>query len=562
MRLFTLSRLELRKYARGDLARASVVALIFLPLLYGTVYLVAFWTPYSNLDHIPAVIVNLDKPASAQGQDVDAGRQLTDTLLHSQSMTWTEAGPQEALEGIATGRFYFMLEIPPDFSSSIASLGSTNPSNGVATLTTNDANSFLTSLVGQDFSDQIASGLNQTIVQGFVNQTLDGIIEIRTNLEQAASGAGKLAAGSGALESGSGKLANGAGQVAAGNAELADAADVARGYAKDAQRISDNVVAQMRELAKQFPDSQLAQELLAGTLRVNSQIDAVTNKVISATRQVDKLGAGAQQLSQGAQKLHVGAQQLDSGARQLSNGLSSGVGQLPTWDNAQATDIANHASEPTLVRQIQLNNTGTYGAGFAPYFMSMALWIAVLVVFTLLAAVPVRILLSPRITALGAAMTGYLPVVFLVVAQVIILLLVIRFALGISPQPLDLALLVPFLTLAGATYAAIIQLLNLALGISGKLIALILLMLQLCSCGGTYPIEMSPPFFQAISPYLPMTYAVTGVRHLMADADLGPVLRSTAVLVVMLTIVLTTTTLWMRSHRRVGLDDLKPEVEM
>lgn len=562
MRIFTLSRFELRKYARGDLARASVIALIFLPLLYGTVYLVAFWTPYSNLDHIPAVIVNLDKPATSQGQEVDAGRQLTDTLLHSQSMTWTEANPTEAAEGIKTGRFYFMLEIPQDFSSSIASLGGTDPSNGVATLTTNDANSFLTSLVGQDFADQIAAGLNQTIVQGFVSQTLDGIIQIRTNLEQAASGAEQLADGTSELKSGSGKLANGAEQVAAGNAQLADAANVARGYAKDAQRISDDVVAQVRALAKQFPDSKLAQELLAGTIRVNSQIDAVTNTVISATRQVDELGAGAQQLSDGAQQLYAGAKQLNSGARQLSNGLSSGVGQLPTWSSAQATDIANHASEPTLIRQVQLNSTGTYGAGFAPYFMSMALWIAVLVVFTLLAAVPLRILLSPRINAFGAVMTGYLPVIFLVVAQVIILLAVIRFALGISPDPLNLALLVPFLVLVGGTYTAIIQLLNLALGISGKLVALILLMLQLCSCGGTYPIEMSPPFFQAISPYLPMTYAVTGVRHLMVDADLGPVWHSTVVLVVMLTIVITVTSFWMRAHRRVRLDDLKPEVDM
>ena len=562
MRIFDLSRLELRKYGRGDLARASVIALVFLPLLYGTVYLVAFWTPYSNLDHIPAVIVNLDKPATAQGQKVDAGRQMTETLLHSQSMTWTEASPADALEGIKSGRYYFMLEIPENFSASIASLGSTDPGVGVATLTTNDANSFLTSLVGEDFADQVAAGLNQTVVQGFVDQTLDGIIQIRSNLKQAAKGAGQLANGTDQLKSGSGQLASGAGQVAAGNAQLAEAADVARDYAEDAQVIAQDVVVQMRALVKQFPDSLLAQDLLEGAIRVNAQIDTVTNKVIGATRQVDKLGAGAQQLATGAKQLHAGAKQLNSGAQQLSGGLSSGVEQLPTWSKAQATDIANHVSEPTVIRQVQLNSTGTYGAGFAPYFMSMALWIAALVVFTLLAAVPIRILLAPRINAFGAAMTGFLPVLFLVVAQVIILLAVIRFGLGISPNLPDLALLVPFLILVGGTYAAIIQLLNLVLGISGKLVALILLMLQLCSCGGTYPIEMSPPFFQAISPYLPMTYAVTGVRHLLVDADLAPVLRSTTILLAMLAIVLSASTLWLRSHRRVGFAELKPEVEM
>ena len=43
--------------------------------------------------------------------------------------------------------------------------------------------------------------------------------------------------------------------------------------------------------------------------------------------------------------------------------------------------------------------------------------------------------------------------------------------------------------------------------------ALILLVLQLASSGGTYPIILSNGFYQAISPYMPMTYSVAALRE-------------------------------------------------
>src|SRR5699024_2486043 len=48
-------------------------------------------------------------------------------------------------------------------------------------------------------------------------------------------------------------------------------------------------------------------------------------------------------------------------------------------------------------------------------------------------------------------------------------------------------------------------------------VALVLLILQLTSAGGTYPIETSPSFFQKIGPYLPLYWAVTAMRRLLAE---------------------------------------------
>ncbi|MHC1750553.1 MAG: hypothetical protein AB9856_19965 [Cellulosilyticaceae bacterium] len=42
---------------------------------------------------------------------------------------------------------------------------------------------------------------------------------------------------------------------------------------------------------------------------------------------------------------------------------------------------------------------------------------------------------------------------------------------------------------------------------------IILLVLQISSSGGTFPVEVTPPFFQKISSYLPFTYAISALRE-------------------------------------------------
>jgi putative membrane protein len=68
--------------------------------------------------------------------------------------------------------------------------------------------------------------------------------------------------------------------------------------------------------------------------------------------------------------------------------------------------------------------------------------------------------------------------------------------------------------LAAAAFFALQQFFQVTLGSAvGKVVIIVLLMVQLASAGGTYPIQTTPAFLQAISPYLPMTYAVNGLRE-------------------------------------------------
>ncbi|BFO20761.1 hypothetical protein SHKM778_71490 [Streptomyces sp. KM77-8] len=67
MRSPGLAALELRRFGRGKLPRAALVALLVLPLLYGALYLWSFWDPYGRLDRIPVALVNDDQGRAPAG---------------------------------------------------------------------------------------------------------------------------------------------------------------------------------------------------------------------------------------------------------------------------------------------------------------------------------------------------------------------------------------------------------------------------------------------------------------------------------------------------------------
>ncbi|MFT8348687.1 YhgE/Pip family protein [Clostridium saccharoperbutylacetonicum] len=50
----------------------------------------------------------------------------------------------------------------------------------------------------------------------------------------------------------------------------------------------------------------------------------------------------------------------------------------------------------------------------------------------------------------------------------------------------------------------------------GKAIMIVLLVLQMAGASGNFPIEVTPVIFQKIYPYLPFTYAISGMRQIMA----------------------------------------------
>lgn len=302
-----------------------------------------------------------------------------------------------------------------------------------------------------------------------------------------------------------------------------------------------------------------ARQVSTGLHTASDGADSLDTGISTASSGADELAGGMYQLSTGANRLTTGLAKLTDGSGQLASGLHDGVSKIPDYGTQTRDARTAVMADPVRLASQNLHKAPNYGTGFAPYFIPLSLWVGAMVAYMLLQP------LSKRALATGApawriAVAGWLPVLAIGVAQVLALLAVLHWALGL--QMVRAAGTVGFLLLVTACFGAIVQWLNARFGPAGRVLVLALLMLQLTSAGGTYPVQTSPGFFNVLHPLLPMTYVVEGLRHLISGGGLWPVWRACLVLC-LFTVGALTLTAWSARRKQVWtLDRLHPELSL
>ncbi|WP_024357327.1 YhgE/Pip domain-containing protein [Leucobacter chironomi] len=340
MSLFTRST-ELKRFRQGTLPKIALGVLLVIPLIYGALYLWAFWAPTDHLDKLPVAIVNLDEPAAKpDGSQLAAGDDVLEQLQEGGDLDWQPLDADAAARAVGDGDVYFSVTIPRDFSSTLAGLQD-DPKAGQIEVVYNDNNSFLASTLGKQAMVQLRDAVGETATQTAAEQVLVGVEKLSDGTRKAADAAGTLetgtaqvAAGSSKLSAGLGELAEGTAQISAkspelvaGTQRLASGADRARDGSAQLSAGAGTLASKTAELATG------SQALADGT---HTLVGAGTN-----------LADGASSLSDGLSQLSAGAAQLDSAAATASSGaagVSAGAAQLATGaENIAALAAANPA---------------------------------------------------------------------------------------------------------------------------------------------------------------------------------------------------------------------------
>lgn len=335
------------------------------------------------------------------------------------------------------------------------------------------------------------------------------------------------------------KLSNGASQVASGARTLADAMPALPAAVQRAASGAD--------------------QLNAGAGRLSAGLSTLASGASSVAGGADSAVAGSQKLDDGARSLASGLGELAAGATSLHDQLAKGVDQIPSFTAAQREAMAATIGNPVSVDSSSLASAGSYGAGLAPMFMSLGLWIGAYTLFLLVRPLSSRALATNQ-HSLRTAIGGWLAPVAIGVFQVLALVAVVTWALDIRVAHPVLALL--FLLLVSASFVAILHALSARLGAVGKFLGLVFMVLQLVSAGGTFPWQTLPGPLQAVHVVAPMSYAIDGLRRLMYGADLGPLALDCGVLLGFLAVSLLVSTVAARRQRVWSAARLKPDLAL
>jgi putative membrane protein len=396
---------EIKRFGRSRMTRVAIIVLMLLPLVYGALYLWAFWDPFGHVNKMPVALVNSDKGAQVSGQQFNAGAEIAKSLTADGSLDWHVVSPQEAHDGVEHGKYYFMVELPPDFSAAIASPVTGQPKKANLIAIYNDANNYISTSIGRTAIDQVLNAVSSRISGQAVNQMLSVVVSSGSGIKQAADGAGQLADGAGQLAAGLDTARSGSATLATGAQQLSDGinsatepllavtkavsliggnTDKLQQGATALQQATDQIGAfataqdaaatSLSSVIDQLSRSQdpLANNA-AGTLRgiedqlrqhqftpqIRQRLTDAQNAAIAMTSglrapgsplgsALDQVGSKGQDLTNKLTQLRDGAKQVASGNAQLASGiakLDDGAQQLKAGSAELATKLADGAKQ-------------------------------------------------------------------------------------------------------------------------------------------------------------------------------------------------------------------------
>ena len=319
----------------------------------------------------------------------------------------------------------------------------------------------------------------------------------KTNMngfESVAVGGKKVTAGSNSLYAGTQKLAKGTeklGTLTNGIKSLKTALT----QVKQGTTSLNNGIATLQNGTTQL--SKGSKSLETGLEKLSSSSSTVDNAIST--------------LNEGSKTAYNGSNQLVEGVKTFKTSIDEGM-QDTKEQLKSLNGIEEFGENPVELKTEEYGKVDSYGIAFTPLFLCIGLWVGALMAYVVLyydhderfgifgMNAKNKILQNLIYLGLGAVeglLTGWL----------------LKAGLGFEVQ--NMALYYGSSILIGITFMSIIQFLIRNFGDIGKFLALIILVLQLAAAGGTFPIETIDKAFQAVSPYLPMTYSIKLLREVL-----------------------------------------------
>ncbi len=187
---------RLHRRRRGLWFAIGLLAVIAIPLAAAGLFSGAFSSVSTNINNVPAALVNNDKLITTTAADgtqstVYAGRGLVTQLTgpDASGFDWNVTNSADAAAGLASGKYYAVLTIPENFSQQVSSLGTPTPQQASIDIATDNSHGYLSSVVATTVGNAIQAGFGQTVTAQVLTGVYTGLGTVGTQLSTAADGA-------------------------------------------------------------------------------------------------------------------------------------------------------------------------------------------------------------------------------------------------------------------------------------------------------------------------------------------------------------------------------------
>jgi putative membrane protein len=366
---------EFKAIFRNKKLLIPILAVLFVPVLYSGMFLWAFWDPYEQLDDLPVAVVNSDRGANYDGEDLHIGSDLVEKLKDSEQFDFHFVNKEEGYKNLEKQDYYMLVEIPEDFSENGTTLLDDHPEKLSLKYVPNESFNFLSAQIGDTAMKEIKASLSESVSETYAETMFEKIQEMGEGYLTASDKAGEINNGALDLSQGANKLKDNLAVLAEKNVEMSDgvaktqagAAELAKG----SNELSDGVgvmTDKTQLLYKGTQDLQSGIDDLAGGIdKSKAGLEKVDAGLTSAIDNTADLYDGSQSLAEkigelqsGADRAKAGAEAIGAGASELEKQLAPFMGSLPEGKQAELQAAINQIKQGATGLEA---GTGSLGTG-------------------------------------------------------------------------------------------------------------------------------------------------------------------------------------------------------
>ena len=323
-----------------------IIAILFIPVLYSGMFLWAFWDPYAHLNSIPVGIVNEDKGAVLDGEELTLGKTLTENLIDSAQFDFQEVDADQAEKKLKNQDYYMLIKIPENFSQHATTLLDEQPEKLTIEYIPNEGYNFLSAQIGDTAMERIKAEVNKQVSKTYGEKLFASITKLGDGVTEAADGATKIDDGAQKITAGVEDVHGYLEQLAASTIELSDGSKTLQEGTQSANAGANQLSDGLKQLQNGMaPLSEGANAAVTGAAQLKQGITDYTNGVASIAEGQQKITAGGQNLAANLEKLAEGTAGLDDNIASLKNGSQSVTAGLEQLSAALQPVLANLPEE-------------------------------------------------------------------------------------------------------------------------------------------------------------------------------------------------------------------------
>ncbi|BAM70944.1 conserved hypothetical protein [Methanothermobacter sp. CaT2] len=241
-----------------------------------------------------------------------------------------------------------------------------------------------------------------------------------------------------------------------------------------------------------------------------NKMDSALNRLMDNRAQIDAaMRDASSKLGIANSKWPVMRSAIQDAHRKLGMISEDDLDSLVRLADIDPSAVREYFRSPVKMEKEHIYPVKNYGSALAPFYIPISLWIGGIIAVAMI--------------SMRVKYGEYSSIQVYFGRMGLFLIIAICQALVVAAGALLLQVQITgtLLFLLTALYVSICSMLIIysltsALGNAGKALSIIILVLQITGTGGIFPVELLPPFFQAIHPYLPLTYAVGALREVVA----------------------------------------------